>query len=155
MSQSSVNTPCRCPASRTCGCPPTASASSSASRFRRSSSSRSTPSPSRRSIFRSGRCARARPGRSSSPLRAYAGFDWDHDKYYRADRDDKDDKIFYYEKRLTAGVRFDLRHVGFEVYGGWAFDRFYFEGDRYGNRHDNRIDVDDGPFIVGKVSVRF
>ena len=89
------------------------------------------------------------------PLRAYAGFDWDHDKYYRADRDDKDDKIFYYEKRLTAGVRFDLRHVGFEVYGGWAFDRFYFEGDRYGNRHDNRIDVDDGPFIVGKVSVRF
>src|SRR6266545_2646573 len=89
------------------------------------------------------------------PLRAYAGFDWDHDKYYRANRDDKDDQIFYYEKRLTAGVRFDLRHVGFEVYGGWAFDRFYFEGERYGDRHDNRIDVGDGPFIVGKVSVRF
>jgi len=67
----------------------------------------------------------------------------------------KDDKIFYYEKRLTAGVRFDLRHVGFEVYGGWAFDRFYYEGERYGERHDNRIDVGDGPFIVGKVSVRF
>ena len=89
------------------------------------------------------------------PLRAYAGFDWDHDTYYRADRDKKDDKIFYYEKRLTAGVRFDLRHVGFEVYGGWAFDRFYYEGERYGERHDNRIDVGDGPFIVGKVSVRF
>lgn len=89
------------------------------------------------------------------PLRAYAGFDWDHDKYYRADRDDKDDKIFYYEKRLTAGVRFDLRHVGFEVSGGWAFDRFYYEGERYADRHDNRIDVGDGPFIVGRVSVRF
>src|SRR2546422_48022 len=82
------------------------------------------------------------------PLRAYAGFDWYHDKYYRADRDDKDDKIFYYEKRLTAGVRFDLRHVGFESYGGWAFDRFYYEGERYGDRHDNRIDVSDGPWIA-------
>jgi hypothetical protein len=89
------------------------------------------------------------------PLRAYLGFDWDHDKYFRADRDDKDDMIFYYEKRLTAGIRFDLRHVGFEVSGGWALDRFYYEGESYSDRKDNRISVEDGPFVVGRVSVRF
>ncbi len=89
------------------------------------------------------------------PLWAYVGFDWDHDHYYRSDRDDKDDKIFYYEKRLTAGARFDLRHIGFEVYGGYAFDRFYFEGEKYSDRDANRIDVGAGPFIAGKLSVRF
>ncbi len=89
------------------------------------------------------------------PLRAYVGFNWDHDHYYRADRDDRDDQIFYYEKRLIGGVRFDFRHVGFEVSGGYAFDRFYFEGERYKDRHDNRIDVGAGPFVVGKVSLRF
>lgn len=89
------------------------------------------------------------------PLRAYVGFDWSHDKYYRSDRDDPDDKIFYYEKRLTAGIRFDLRHIGFELSGGWALDRFYYEGESYSDRKDNRIDVRDGPFVVGRVSVRF
>jgi hypothetical protein len=91
------------------------------------------------------------------PLRAYVGFDWDHDHYYRSDRPDdhKDDQIFYYEKRLTAGLRFDLRHIGFEVYGGHAFDRFYFEGESYSDRDANRIRVGSGPFVVGKVSVRF
>src|SRR5207245_3634773 len=46
------------------------------------------------------------------PLRAYVGFDWDHDHFYRADREDKADKIFYYEKRLTA--RSEERRVGKE-----------------------------------------
>ena len=89
------------------------------------------------------------------PLRAYVGFDWDHDHFYRADREDKSDKIFYYEKRLTAGLRFDLRHVGFEVSGGYALDRFYYEGESYSDRNDNRIDVGAGPFVVGRVNIRF
>jgi len=49
----------------------------------------------------------------------------------------------------------DEVHVGFEVSGGYAFDRFYFEGDGYSNRNENRIDVRNGPFVVGRVSVRF
>jgi hypothetical protein len=89
------------------------------------------------------------------PLRVYAGFDWDHDWYLRADRDVKSHRLFYYEKRLTGGLRFDLRHVGFELSGGYAFDRFYFEGERYKNRNENRIDVHDGPFVVGRIMLRF
>jgi hypothetical protein len=89
------------------------------------------------------------------PLRVYAGFDWDSDWYLRAGRHEKDHRLFYYEKRLTGGLRFDLRHVGFELSGGYAFDRFYFEGDSYSDRDENRIDVDGGPFVVGRVMVRF
>ncbi len=89
------------------------------------------------------------------PLRVYAGFDWDDDWYLRANRHDTDDRLFYYEKRLTGGIRFDLKHVGFEVSGGYAFDRFYFEGDKYSNRNENRIDIHNGPFVIGKIGVRF
>jgi hypothetical protein len=89
------------------------------------------------------------------PLRAYAGFQWDSDHFYLADRGDKQDKLFYREMRLYAGIRFDLRYVGVEVTGGYAFNRFYFEGEGYPDRHENRIDVGAAPFIVGKLNLRF
>ena len=72
------------------------------------------------------------------PLRVYAGFDWDSDHWFRYGRGDKDDRLYYYEKRATIGGRFDLRHFGVEVFGGYAYDRFYFEGEGYKDRYDNR-----------------
>jgi hypothetical protein len=89
------------------------------------------------------------------PFRVFLGFDWDFDAHYLRDREDEDDRLFYYEKRVSAGARFDLRHIGFDVTGGWAFDRFFFEGDSYGDRDFNRLDIDDGPFVAARVSVRF
>ena len=89
------------------------------------------------------------------PLRVWTGFEWDYDVYLRADRQDYHDRLFYYEKRLGGGVRFDLRHIGFEVAGGYAFDRFYFEADSYSNRDRNRLDVGNAPFVVGRINVRF
>jgi hypothetical protein len=70
-------------------------------------------------------------------------------------RGDPDDKIFYREMRVYAGIRFDLRYVGVEVTGGYAFDRFYFEGEGYSDRFSNRIDIGAAPFIVGKLNLRF
>ena len=89
------------------------------------------------------------------PLRVFVGFDADHDSYYLADRGDKDDQLFYYEKRITGGMRFDLRHVGIEVTGGYVFDRFYFEGERYSERNENRFNVDDGTFVAARLSFRW
>ena len=89
------------------------------------------------------------------PLRVFVGFDADHDSYYLAGRGDKNDQLFYYEKRLTGGMRFDLRHVGVEITGGYVFDRFYFEGERYSERNENRFKVDDGTFISGRLSFRW
>ena len=89
------------------------------------------------------------------PLRVFIGFDADHDSYYLANRSDKDDQLFYYEKRVSGGLRFDLRHVGIEVTGGYAFDRFYFEGERYSDRNDNRFNVGDGTFVAVRLSTRW
>ncbi len=89
------------------------------------------------------------------PLRLFTGFDIDNDHYFLADRLFRSDRLWYYEKRATAGARFDLRHVGFQVRGGYAFDRYYFTGDDYSDRRHNRIDVDPGPFVTAGVAVRF
>jgi hypothetical protein len=89
------------------------------------------------------------------PLRLYAGFDWDNEFHLRADRGDQDDRFFYYEKRWTAGARMDLRHLTLELSGGYAFDRFYFEGERYSDRNENRVEIASGPFVAARVGVRF
>jgi hypothetical protein len=57
--------------------------------------------------------------------------------------------------RAYLGIRFDLEHIGVEVTGGYAFNRFYFEGEGYSDRFSNRIDVGAAPFIVGKLNLRF
>jgi hypothetical protein len=89
------------------------------------------------------------------PWRAYIGFDWDSDHWVRHDRGDKNDRFYYYEKRATVGTRFDLRYIGVEVFGGYAFDRFYFEGEGYKDRTENRVGVRPGPFVSGRLHLRF
>ena len=57
--------------------------------------------------------------------------------------------------RAYAGVRFDLQHIGFEVTGGYAFNRFWFVGEGYSDRDDNRIDIANSWLVVGKINLRF
>jgi hypothetical protein len=89
------------------------------------------------------------------PLRLYVGFDWDNDHWLRAERRHNADRFFYYEKRFTGGLRFDLRHVGVVLSGGYAFDRFYFEGQGYSDRDFNRVDIESGPFVNARLNIRF
>ena len=91
-----------------------------------------------------------------APLRAYAGFDWDSQRFFRHDRSDTDARLSYYEKRVSAGIRWDItRAVSLDASGGYAFDRFWFEGEHYSDRHFNRIDLGDGPFATPRLGVRF
>ena len=89
------------------------------------------------------------------PVRLFTGFDIDNDYYFLADRQFRSERLWYYEKRAQAGARFDLRHVGFQVRGGYAFDRYYFTGNDYHDRLHDRISVDPGPFVTAGMSVRF
>lgn len=94
--------------------------------------------------------------RLAAPLRLYAGFDWDNQRFFRHDRADTDARLSYYEKRVSAGIRWDItRTVSLDASGGYAFDRFWFEGEDYGDRHINRLDLGDGPFATLRLGVRF
>jgi hypothetical protein len=89
------------------------------------------------------------------PLRLFVGYDWDYEHYYLVDREKRDDQLYYYEMRLLGGIRFDLRYVGFQVRGGYAFERFFYEGEEFSDRDFNRIDVGSGPFVMAGISFRF
>lgn len=89
-------------------------------------------------------------------VRLYASFAWDNDRWFRADRNDDDDRLFYYEKRVMAGVRWDITEQLYVDFGaGYAFDRLFFEGEDYGDRHDSRVSIDDTPILLGQVCLEF
>jgi hypothetical protein len=94
--------------------------------------------------------------RISRPLTLFTGFDWRNQRYFRADRANNDERIFYYEKRVGGGLRAIVtRQLTLTFEGGWAFDRFYFEGEDYGDRDRNSISVDGSPYLVAKIAGRF
>ena len=90
------------------------------------------------------------------PLWLTAGFEWDNQRFFRYDRTDDDARLTYYEKRATAGVRWDItRTVFLEASGGYTFDRFWFEGQSYNDRDQNRVNIESGPVILLRLSGRF
>jgi hypothetical protein len=91
-------------------------------------------------------------------VRVWAGFDWTDERYLRADRPDTDDRLFYYEKRFRVGAIIGLARypqLYVDLAAGYTFDRFYFEGEDYSDRHRNRIDVDSGFFGAVRLGARF
>jgi hypothetical protein len=87
-------------------------------------------------------------------LKVYAGYAWDNERFLRHNRSDHDDRLFYFEQRVSAGVRWDiLDSVWLDFSGGFAFDRFFFEGEDYGDRGNNRLNVGDSPFLMLQVGV--
>lgn len=89
-------------------------------------------------------------------LKWYAAFDWQNDRYLRADRPDDDERLFYYEKKATMGLRWALsRQLALDFSGGYGFDRFFFEGENYGDRSKNRIAFSDGFFAAIQTLLRF
>jgi hypothetical protein len=89
-------------------------------------------------------------------VRVYAGYDWNNESYLPADRLNEEDRLFYYDQRLTAGLQYILsRCATLDFSGGYTFDRFYFEGRSFSDRNHNRIDVGDGPFLSADFRVRW
>ncbi len=85
----------------------------------------------------------------SKHLKIYSGFDWLNQRYLRAGRGNNDDRLFYYEKRIVAGIDLALsENIHLDINGGYSFDRFFFEGSDYSDRDKNRISLTDGPFAA-------
>jgi hypothetical protein len=89
-------------------------------------------------------------------VRLYCGYDWENESYLPADRIDNNDRLFYYDQRLTGGVEAVVcKNLVMDLSSGYTFDRFYFEGHSFSDRNNNRIDVGAGPFLSFQVRTRW
>lgn len=86
----------------------------------------------------------------------FTAFEWKHQRYFRADRPHDEDRWFFYQKQALAGVTWrPYPDWSLVACAGWAFDRLMFEGENYGDRHQNRIDLDDGMVYGLEAVLRF
>jgi hypothetical protein len=90
------------------------------------------------------------------PVRVYGGFDWSNESYFLADRANENDRFFYYDKRLTGGVQVFFSRQGLlDVFAGYDFDRFYFQGAQYADNQHDRIDVGNGAFLGLRFEMKY
>jgi hypothetical protein len=86
----------------------------------------------------------------------YTGFEWWNEFYLLFGRADRREQLFYYEKRIPVGVRVYLfPNWVLDLSGGYGFDRFYFAGRSYRDRHQDRIAVGSGVFLQARLAFRF
>lgn len=89
-------------------------------------------------------------------LYVYGGFEWDSEGYFLADRRERSDRFFYQEKRLIGGFRIGVgRQGGLDVFGGCAFDRSFGAGRSPLDYRYDTLDVEPGPFLGARFSLRF
>jgi hypothetical protein len=89
-------------------------------------------------------------------ITGFVGWEWDNEAYVRKASTRDDDRLRLDEKRLTGGFRFQITSdVHANVLGGYAFDRFWYEGEEYSDRSYNRINIGDGPVFGLNLSARF
>jgi hypothetical protein len=81
-------------------------------------------------------------------VRVHAGFDWGNEAYFLADRQNVNDRLFYYDKRLSAGVQYMVTpRFSLDLTGGYTFDRFYFEGAQYSDHLANELRIGNGAYL--------
>ena len=89
-------------------------------------------------------------------LKVYASFDSGSESYYLEDRTDVRDRFFYNDERVSLGLQWRLTHsASLDLSGGYAFDRYYFEGRNFNNNSQDRVNIGDGPFAIVRIDVRF
>lgn len=94
--------------------------------------------------------------RVARPVSLYAAYDWSNEAWFLEDRANERDRLFLYEMRLTAGVKvFAGRNVSVDLHGGYAFERFLFQGRDFDDSARDRIDLGSGPFVGVRVGCRW
>lgn len=86
----------------------------------------------------------------------YGKWTWDTQTYFRHDRHDDDDRLYYHEKKVAVGLRWNLtRDLWLDASGGYAYQRFFAEDDDFDDHTDNQIEVGDGYFIGLRMGIAF
>lgn len=92
--------------------------------------------------------------RVAGPIQVYAGFDWNQKEWFRADRTDRNDRIFYEQKKWSAGVRSPVsRAVRLDVSAGSLFHRRFYEDNESTSDPKSDVSLKSTWFVQMKVQV--
>ncbi|MEZ6141410.1 MAG: DUF6268 family outer membrane beta-barrel protein [Zavarzinella sp.] len=86
----------------------------------------------------------------------YGGFEWLNEAYFLADRSERRDRFLVFEKRLITGIRWDLcPHAVLDLNGGYAFDRYFGQGQNLFSNMRDRLDIGSGAFVGANLIVKW
>ncbi|MCD6364423.1 MAG: transglutaminase domain-containing protein [Planctomycetes bacterium] len=89
-------------------------------------------------------------------VKLYAKYNSSNMKFVRHDRTDSDHRLFYYQQSVKVALRSEhTRHFWTDIGIGYAFDRFFFEGENYSDRRMNRLNIAPGPFAAVQIGWNF
>jgi hypothetical protein len=98
--------------------------------------------------------AKFRPSRAAelyAALRLAVG-----DGFLREDREEDRERLYASANRAELGADIHLsRHLRLGVAGGYAFDRFIYEGEGFDERDENRIDLNDAAYGLVRLKARW
>lgn len=88
--------------------------------------------------------------------KSYVAFDWENQSWFLDQRVSDDERLFLYEMRLVMGIQKRFRsNFTIDVTTGYVFDRYFFNGQGFEDRNQDRIDIDSGPFVALEAALRF
>jgi len=99
----------------------------------------------------------ARAGwRPTDRTETYVTLDSTHKGFFLTDRRDKNNRLLFYETKGLVGFDFRVsENLSLDLAGGWVFERMVFEGENFGDRAQNRLDLESGPTFRLKVEAVF
>ncbi|WP_413574550.1 hypothetical protein ACLVWU_10000 [Bdellovibrio sp. HCB290] len=84
----------------------------------------------------------------AGPMKVALGLDFSQSTYYIFGRENRQDRLFYDEKRLFLGFKSPLsKTFMFEAEAGYAFDRRYFSAENYEPNPSNAVGLGTSPYV--------
>lgn len=92
--------------------------------------------------------------RVAKGTRVFAGLESRYHGFLLAGREEREDRLFAFDRRLLAGLAYGSpRAFLVELAGGWAFDRQVFLGRKWDDDAD-RVELDSTPFVSLRLTAR-
>lgn len=86
--------------------------------------------------------------RVAGPAKVYTGIDFSQSTYYLHDRIEKNDRLFYDEKKIFIGGKSPISKAVFaDVEAGYAFDRRFFSAENYEINPANSVGLGSSAYV--------
>lgn len=81
-------------------------------------------------------------------IKPYLGYEQSPQTYFRHDRDSRNDRFFWFERRASLGIEGGIsRAMKFDFSAGYAFDRQFFESRNFSQSKDFLINLENSFFV--------